>query len=129
MDNVSFMTIFENIGSVVGILITLATFWGIISKKPIEALKKMIREESLNAQSEYHENVQKVLERADKCDDTMMILLRHDIINVYEKYKDEKRFPIHVKQDVMGLVQQYQAWNGNSFALALAKEMETWETD
>lgn len=57
MDNVSFMTIFENIGSVVGILITLATFWGIISKKPIEALKKMIREESLNAQSEYHENV------------------------------------------------------------------------
>lgn len=121
--------IFETIGSVVGIIITLVTFWGIISKRPIEALKRMIREESKVAHQEYYENVQKILDRADRCDNTMMILLRHDIINTYEKYKDKKSFPIHVKQDVMGLVQEYQAWNGNSFALSLAKEMETWETE
>lgn len=35
-------TIFKGIGSGVGIIITLVTFWGIISKKPKEALHKMI---------------------------------------------------------------------------------------
>lgn len=37
--------IFKAIGSVVGILITLITFWGIISRKPLDALKRSIRTE------------------------------------------------------------------------------------
>ena len=48
----TFLAVFETIGSVVGIIITLITFFGLISKKPKEAFKKIIREEVNNANQE-----------------------------------------------------------------------------
>jgi hypothetical protein len=48
----AFLAIFETIGSVVGIIITLITFFGLISKKPKEAFKRIIREEVNNANEE-----------------------------------------------------------------------------
>ena len=38
------LAIFQNIGSVVGVCVTIITFFGLISKKPRAALKRMIKE-------------------------------------------------------------------------------------
>ena len=129
MDNVTFMSIFEDIGSVIGILITLVTFWGIISKKPMEALRRMIREESKKADADFEADVRAVLERAERCDSTMIVLLRHAITETYEQYKKEKCFPTHVKEDVFSLYQQYESWGGNSYVHQLIDEMKTWKTE
>ncbi len=124
----TFLSIFENIGSVIGVLITLMTFWGIVSKKPLEALRKMIREESKKVDEDFQNEVRQVLERADKCDNTMIVLLRHAITETYEKYKDEKKFPTHVKEDIWSLYQQYESWGGNSYVHTLMEQMKDWNT-
>ena len=48
----SILKIFEDIGSFIGILITLITFFGLVSKRPLQAFKKVIREESKAANQE-----------------------------------------------------------------------------
>ena len=124
MDLEYFWSVFEGIGSTIGILITIITFVGMVTKKPIEALRKLIREESKHSNIEFENDVRKVLERADRCDKTMIVLLRHDITFIYEKYKDKEKFPVHVKEDVFSLIEQYESWHGNSYVSSLKKEME-----
>ena len=41
-----FFKIFQEIGSIVGILITLITFITLVTKRPREAFRKIIREEA-----------------------------------------------------------------------------------
>lgn len=121
--------IFQAIGSAVGILITIGTFIGIVSKKPMNAFKKIIREESKHSNQEFENDVRKVLDRAEKCDKTMIVLLRHDITETYERYKKEKKFPVHVKEDLFSMVQQYDEWGGNSYVHLIVQEMKDWETE
>ena len=69
---VTFWTIFQSIGSFVGILMTLIAFWGIISKYPKELfakkLGKIVHEESKNANKDIEDNLQTVLKRLDAND-------------------------------------------------------------
>jgi hypothetical protein len=44
-----FIEIMEIVGSVIGSLLTIMTFIGIISKKPKEWFRRLIREESIAA--------------------------------------------------------------------------------
>ena len=52
--------IFKTIGALIGIIITFITFIGLISKKPIKSLKKMIREESKSANEDLENNIKSV---------------------------------------------------------------------
>jgi len=56
----TFLSTFETIGSVVGIVITLITFFTIITKRPLKAFRNMIREESKAANSDLKEQIEKV---------------------------------------------------------------------
>lgn len=42
-------TILKGFGAVAGLMITFITFFSLISKKPRETFRKVIREESINA--------------------------------------------------------------------------------
>lgn len=121
--------IFKGIGSGVGILITLATFWGLISKKPKEALHRMILNGCKEANSQMEEDMQKVLKRLDQNDQATVVSLRHSITNIYEKYKHQKKFPIHVKEDLLSLLDQYDAFGGNSYVHTIVEEMKSWDVE
>ena len=57
MTVVELWTIFKGIGAAVGIILTLITFFGIVSKRPMKALRKLIREESDNANKELKDSI------------------------------------------------------------------------
>lgn len=122
-------TIFEGIGSAVGIIITLTAFWGIISKKPKEALKKMILEGSKEANSKMEEDIRKILERQKKNENATIVSLRHSITNIYERYQTDKKLPIHVKEDLLSLLDQYDKFGGNSYVHTIVEEMKTWKVE
>jgi hypothetical protein len=61
-------TIFKGIGSGVGIIITLVTFWGLISKKPKTALHNMILNGCKAANSQIEDDMREVLSRLNKND-------------------------------------------------------------
>lgn len=114
--------ILKTIGGVVGVFITLITFWGIISKKPKSYFKNLI-------DTSVKENTQEILNKLEKHDDATLVSLRHSITEIYEKYKDEKRLPIHVKEDLCSLYSQYRNFNGNSYIISLMEEMKKWEVE
>ena len=84
--------IFQGIGSAVGILITLGTFVTIVTKKPKEFVKKMLRDEctsvTQNIVDTLREGQEKIIKRIDESDKTDIVTLRHDITSIYYKYKD-----------------------------------------
>lgn len=60
--------IFKTIGSIVGILITFITFFSLISKKPLNALRRMIREESNSANDSLKNKLDEIEKRLDDSD-------------------------------------------------------------
>lgn len=77
------LVIFENIGSVVGILITLITFFGLISKKPRAALKRMIKEGAEEANKELDNKLTNIEAKLKESDETDIVILRHSITDLY----------------------------------------------
>jgi hypothetical protein len=50
------------------------------------------------------DDMKEVLKRLNKNDAATVVSLRHSITNIYEKYKADKKFPIHVKEDLLSLL-------------------------
>lgn len=130
--------IFKGIGSAVGIIITLATFWGLISKKPRAALHDMILKGCKEANSELEQDIKSFKDNTDKKLETIdrkiksseendLAILRNTITHIYFKYKDEKRIPHYEKENVMYLYARYQALNGNSYIQNVVQEIKDWE--
>lgn len=120
---------FQAIGSAIGILITFATFISLVSKKPLERIKKFIKEVHEKSNQKIEQDVKELLNKTNNTDKTTIVLLRHEITSIYEQYKSEKKFPVHVKEDLFGLVQQYDELGGNSYVHSIVHEMKEWETE
>lgn len=121
--------IFQNIGSIVGILITLATFFTLVFKKPKAWLSKIIREESKAANQGLENGVKQIEKKLEENEQTTIAMIRHEITETYYKYKDQKKMPSHVKEDVLGLYERYDKLGGNSFVHSLIDELKTWEIE
>ena len=130
--------IFKGIGSVVGILITLITFWGIISKKPLEAFKNSIRTECEKANEPLKNQLTQqekdittkfasVEKRMASAEQTDLALLRNTITHIYFKYKDEKKIPHFEKENVLSLYENYERLGGNSYIHQVVEEIKSWE--
>lgn len=135
MTVVELWTIFKGIGAAVGIILTLITFFGIISKRPMKALRKLIREESDNANKELKDSISTLQttarQRFDQIDTkfadmegTNDDILRNTLTHIYFKYKDEKKIPHYEKENVLHLFARYK---GNSYVATIVEEMKTWE--
>lgn len=125
--------IFQCIGSAVGILITLGTFVTIITKKPKEFFKKMLREECTAATQNMDERLSngqaQIMKRLDESDKTDIVTLRHDITDIYYKYKDTKILPAYIKQSLLDMYERYQVLGGNSYVHTIVEEMKMWDVD
>ena len=56
-----------------------------------------------------------------------LVMLRHDIVQVYEYYKSSAAMPTDLYESTMNLYDQYKAAGGNGFITGIMKEMENWE--
>ena len=56
-------------------------------------------------------------------------MIRHDIVQVYEVYKEKKTIPIPVYQSVLDLYDKYAGLGGNSFVHQLVEEMKEWDKE
>lgn len=53
-------------------------------------------------------------------------MLRHDIVQVYEFYKEKEVMPLSVYESTLNLYDKYKAAGGNSFIDEVIAEMKTW---
>ena len=54
-------------------------------------------------------------------------MLRQRIMDIYHRYKTEKRMPVHAKEALDELYKDYKAQGGNSYIDKYYKRMCTWE--
>lgn len=138
---ITVVTAFETIGSIVGVLITLITFLTLITKRPIQAFRKLIREESRVANNdlkkeleetnskidENNERIKEIEGRIKDNDETDLAILRNTITHIYYKYKDAKEIPFFEKENVMKLYERYEAKGGNSFIHTIVQDITEWK--
>ena len=129
MDFLSIEKILGQIGGIAGTITTLVAFVGLISKRPRQWFTNTIREESRAANAQLEEKINMLLDENEKSKNRDLVTLRHAITTIYEEYKDRKRFPTHIKEDVFSLYAEYEKLGGNSYVHAIEMEMENWETD
>ncbi len=55
-----------------------------------------------------------------------LVMLRHDIVQVYEHYKNSAAIPTDLYESTMNLYDQYKAAGGNGFIAEVIEEMKTW---
>ena len=123
----SFLKVFQNVGSVVGIIITLITFFGIISKKPIAALRKVIKEEAESANAPVKEKLEEIENSLESAKSNDLAIIRNTITHIYFKYKDEKKIPHYEKENVLYLYERYKELHGNSYVKNIIQQIESWE--
>lgn len=56
-----------------------------------------------------------------------LVMLRHDIVQVYEYYKSSAAIPTDLYESTMNLYDQYKAAGGNGFISQIVEEMKKWE--
>lgn len=132
------LEILKVIGGAAGALVTIITFFTLVSKRPRAALRRIIREESKEANKELANKIEeletKSRERFDKIDkkslendETNLAMLRNTITHIYFKYKDQKKIPHYEKENVISLYERYENLHGNHYIKMIMEEMKDWE--
>ena len=129
MNAIAIIELIKLIGGTAGAITTILAFLGIVSKKPKEWIKKTIREESKIANQQLEADVAKLLKDNNESKKRDIVSLRHSITTIYEEYKSRKKFPIHTKEDLFSLYEEYERLGGNSYIHTIVNEMKTWETE
>lgn len=89
-----------------------------------------IKQEVLNDTKDILENLLKTNETLSNSVETLTKtskdVLRQRIMEIYYKYRSEKRMPIHAKEALDELYKDYKAENGNSYIDKYYGRMGTW---
>lgn len=56
-------------------------------------------------------------------------MIRHEIVDTYETYKDQKRIPLPVYQSILDLYDKYKGLGGNSFVHEVIEEIKEWDKE
>lgn len=116
--------IIEIVGGVLGSLLTIITFIGVISKKPREMFRKAIRDESANANQLLIEKLDKIEKRMDAAETTDLVMLRNCITALYFKYREKQEIPHYAKENWLYLYKEYKDKGGNSYVASITKDMQ-----
>ena len=84
-----------------------------------------------NLRNEMNSKFEELNEKIDNFQDEQkrvnIAALRHDIIQTFETYKDEKKIPTHIYESTGYLYDRYKECGGNSFIDNMMIEMRHWE--
>ena len=56
-------------------------------------------------------------------------MIRHEIVDTYETYKEQKKIPLPVYQSVLDLYDKYKGLGGNSFIHEIIEEIKEWDKE
>lgn len=132
------LEILKIIGGAAGALVTIITFFTLISKRPRAALRRVIREECEEANKPVREKIDELEKQAkerfnkidkknENNDETNLAMLRNTITHIYFKYKDQKKIPHYEKENVISLYERYENLHGNHYVKMIMEEMKDWE--
>lgn len=117
------------LGAIAGALLGIGSLFGLIFKRPRKWFAKIVREQSVEANKEIEEKIDILMKEKDENRIRAIVSLRHSITGIYEKHKGEKKLPIHVKEDLFSLYEQYSKLGGNSYVHTIVDEMQKWAND
>lgn len=123
----SFVTVMETIGSVVGVLLTLITFFGVVSKRPKNWFKNLIKEQSMEANKPLVEKLEVIEKETIAGKERDLALIRNNITHIYQKYCKEKKIPHYEKENVLYMYEEYKKLKGNSYVAEIISQIKTWE--
>lgn len=72
---------------------------------------------------------QPILEKLNKNDSATVVLLRNEIVSIYNSHRADKKFGKNEKENVFSLYEKYTEYGGNSYVHNLMDEMEKWEEE
>ncbi len=72
--------------------------------------------------------IKELREQLNNQKNALQCTLRSDITKTYYTYKDEKAFPIYIKESLVKSHEAYEKLDGNSFISDICEEMKDWET-
>lgn len=130
--------ILKILGGCAGAIVTLITFFALVSKRPRAALRKVIREECEEANKPVREKIDELEKQAkerfnkidkknESNDETNLAMLRNTITHIYFKYKDIKKIPHYEKENLISLYERYEKLHGNHYIKMIVGEMKDWE--
>ena len=122
-----FVGICKSIGVIVSLIISLITFFTLVSKRPRAALRKIVREEATTANEKIEKKIETIEERLDSADETDLAILRNTITHIYFKYMDAKEIPYYEKENVLCLYKQYEKLGGNSYVHSVVDAIKSWK--
>lgn len=129
MGAIEIIELIKLIGGAAGAMTTILAFIGVISKKPRDWFKRTIREESKAANESLEQSIEKLLKDNEDSKKRDLVSLRHSITTIYEEHKAQKKFPIHIKEDLFSLYEEYEKLGGNSYVHQIMEEMRTWDSE
>ena len=56
-------------------------------------------------------------------------MIRHDVVQVYETYKEKKIIPMPVYQSILDLYDKYEKLGGNSWCHEIIEKMKEWDKE
>lgn len=120
MEFISILEMIKLIGAACGALITIAGFFGAISKKPRKWIADIVKEATKDEFDKIHIFI-------DKTEKTDLTTLRHEITLIYEKYRDKKEIPMRMRENLCSLYEDYVQRGGNSYVKTIYEEMLDWK--
>ena len=127
MTFLTFLEVIKIIGAVAGALLAIVSFIGLLTKKPKKWFADTVRQQSIEANKDLEEKINILMVEKEENKNRAIVTYRHSITNIYEKYKDEKKLPGYVKQDLCSLYEQYEKLGGNSYVHTIVAEMKNWD--
>lgn len=119
--------IFQNVGAIAGICVSIAGFLTLVLKAPKEKIGRLIRAQAEAANEQIREDLRNLQRSSEERDKVDLALLRHNITRIYFTYKEKKEIPHFEKENVLSLFEQYEKLGGNSYIKSIVVEMKSWE--
>ena len=99
----------------------------IIKAKNEPEIMRLEREDAiLGGINELKEGVQS---QTTMLQSTQVVEIRHSITSIYYQYRNAKKIPLQMKENLSFLFTEYEKLGGNSYVHALYNEMMEWETE
>lgn len=128
MEWIAILDFIKLVGAAVGGIFSIISLGALIMKKPRKWLSNLIKESTGEKLDEINKDIKEIHQTLEDSKETDISLLRHDITALYHKYKDDKKIPVHAKQDWLSMYERYEKLGGNSYVKNITRTMNSeWE--
>lgn len=124
-----FIGIIQTIGSIVGAISGIIAFIALLGKRPKQWLEDTIQIHCKSANAELENAISNLLNEQEAKKQRDLVMIRHQITQIYNEYKERKKLPMFVREDLFSLLEEYDKLHGNYYVHNIAEEMKKWSDE